>query len=323
MEPDELAVGLRRLVELAGPSGAEENLASAIEQLLGAAGVAVERDGIGNLRTVNRSPPRPRFLVTAHMDQVGYMVSHVGEDEARCVAVGDPVIPRSVWFRALVLGDHPPLAADVRVMGEDAAAVRSVFLTDVAVGDRVVFDGRLERGPGGQVRGPSLDNRIGCLVAIHAAMAMAAETDTVAFAWTVQEETTQAGVIRVAQDLQPEAVIAVDVTPAAVNPEVGSLVTVGRGPALTLLDGGMVGDAGLLRAFRRAASRSGVSWQPEVVRDGLSEAGHAQATLGISALALLVPIEDSHQPVETGDLNDALAAVDLLLAGLRQLLSEA
>jgi len=220
-----------------------------------------------------------------------------------------------------VLGEHPVLDAEVRAAGEDTAVLRCRQPAELRVGDQVVFGGRLERPDGTRVRGPALDNRLGCLVAVHAARAIAAETDAVAFAWTVQEETTQAGAIRVARDLRPDAVIAVDVTPSWAATEDASPVSVGGGPVLTLLDGGMVADAGLLAAFRAAARRSGVTWQPEVTGEGVSEAGHVQATLGIPALALLIPIEDAHGPLEAGDLDDVRAAIELLLGGLRQVLS--
>ena len=316
---DELTAELTQLVAAPGPSGGEHAVADVVERLLGASALVVSRDALGTVRAVG-GPARPRILVTAHLDQVGYMVSRVGADGVRCLPVGEPALA-SARAAVRVLAAPTACAAELDAPEDGAAVLRGVGVSDVRVGDRIVFSGVLERGTGARVRGPALDNRIGCLVALRAARILAAESEAVAFAWTVQEETTQAGVIRVARELEPDAVIAVDVTPATAESDSGSLVALGHGPVVTLLDGGMVGDAGLVRGFREAAEASGVAWQPEVVGDGISEAGHVQGTLGIPALALLVAIEDAHSPREAADLDDVRGAVNLLVAGVRRLLA--
>jgi putative aminopeptidase FrvX len=316
----DLVTELDRLVGVPAPSGVEHRAAAVVEEGLREHAGTPRRDAIGNVR-LEIDAPTPGVLVLAHLDQVGYMVCDVGDRSARCLPVGDPVLPTADWFPALVLGERSALEAELRAGADGGADVRWSRRGDVRVGDRVVFAGALERGGGERVRGPSLDNRLGCLVALHAARLLHDEAGAVAFAWTVQEETTQAGAVHVARALRPEAVVAVDVTPVAPGDAAGSRVTLGGGPALTLLDGGMVGDARLLRAFSRAAQSEGIAWQPEVTDEGMSEAGHLQATLGLPALALLIPVQDMHEPAETADLDDVRHAVTLLVSGVRAFLA--
>ena len=294
-------------------------MACAVEALLGGFGLDVSRDALGSVQAVGRSGP-PRVLVTAHLDQVGYMVSHVAGDHARCVPVGSPSPPSGARVPVHVCGLRGVIDAELTVDDDEAAGIlRAASLTGVGVGDHVVFAGGFKRGPGEVVIGPALDDRIGCLVAVHAARALAGR-GAVAFAWTVQEETTQGGVVRVARALRPDAVVVVDVTPTVDDVDEGSLIRLGGGPAVTLLDGGMVAASALVGGVREAAAAAGTAWQPEVTGEGLSEAGHVQGTLGIPSLALLVPVDGMHGPLERADLGDVRAAGGLLVALVGQLL---
>jgi endoglucanase len=221
-----------------------------------------------------------------------------------------------------VLGeDHEVFAGALESLGDEGGVLRCDRLDEVRVGDRVVFANALEMRNDARVCGPALDDRIGCLIALHAARILADDESEVAFAWTVREETGPAGVIRVARDLNPEVVVAVDITYATASDQTTeSAVAVGQGPVITLLDGGMVGHSWPVRAFDRAASSLGLRWQPEVVRGGVSEAGRAERMLGLPALALLVAIENPHSHDEIADLNDIASVRDLLVAGVRELI---
>jgi putative aminopeptidase FrvX len=258
------------------------------------------------------------------MDQVGYMVSRIEADRAHCLPVGKPQLDERQTTGVRVLGDdHPTLLGEFESFGTGGGVLHCDRLDEIRVGDQVVFSAELQSLDDGRVRGAALDDRVGCLVALRAAQVVATEELDVAFAWTVREETEQAGVLRVARDLEPELVVAVDITYATSDEQTAeSVVAAGHGPAITLMDGGMVGHGRLVRAFELAANRLGTSWQPEVVRAGASEAGRVQSLLGIPALALLVPIDNPHTHQETAHLQDVASVIDLLVAGIRELANE-
>lgn len=312
---------LGELVALPGPAGAEDPVAEAIMARLAGLPVTPTKDALGNVRLLAEGS-RPRVLVTAHMDQVGYMVSRLGEEGASCLPLGSPQLARERTARVRVVGDtHATLDAELESRGEQGGVLRSERQGEIRLGDRAVFADPLVMREGERVCGPALDDRIGCLAAVRAARSLVVERDDVAFAWTVREETEPAGVVRVARDIAPDVVVAVDITYAtadATDP-MESVLELGAGPVITLLDGGMVGHSWPLRAFDRAARSLGMSWQPEVVRSGVSEAGRVQGMLGIPAIALLVPIENPHSAEEVADLGDVGAVVELLIEGVREL----
>lgn len=317
----ELEVELRELSACPGVTGAEGPVADWITARLTDLPVPARRDALGNVVVAEPDQAAPRVLVTAHMDQVGYMVSRVERTRALCLPLGSPQAPEDEAVVVSVTGfDHPPLHGVLeRAAGESTGIVRADRIDEIQVGDRVQFARPFTSSGDGWVRGPALDDRVGCLLVLHAARALCDEFGDVAFAWTVREETDQAGVVRVARALEPEVLVAVDITPATdLSGGSESVVSVGGGPVITLLDGGMVADRFLVESFDRAARRVGIGWQREVVQSGSSEAGRIQRSLGIPALPLLVPIEAAHSEHEAGHTSDMIAALELLVAGVQE-----
>jgi putative aminopeptidase FrvX len=316
-----LEAELRELVALPAPTGAEDYVADWIEAQLAGLPGSPRRDALGNLLIGRETGAR--ILVTAHMDQVGYMVSRVESDRACCLPLGSPRADPSRPLPVSILGEtHMPLDGTIESSENRGVTLHSDRIEEIQVGDRAVFVRPLESLGGDLVRGPALDDRVGCLLVLEAARALGDADGDVTFAWTVREETDQAGVIRVARALDPDALIAVDITPSTTaQGGAESVISTGLGPAITLLDGGMVSHAPLVDMFDSAAKSLGITWQREVVPSGSSEAGRVQRSLGIPALPVLVPIENAHSDHEVGNLNDMLSAADLLIAGVRETLA--
>ncbi len=315
----EVEANLRELVALPGSTGAEDPVAEWITARLADLPVTPWRDSLGNL-LIGPDSGAPRVLVTAHMDQVGYMVSRIESDRAHCLPLGSPQVAPSRTVPVRIVGKtHPPLVGKFESWGTPGGTLQSDGIEEIRVGDRVVFAQPLESLGEGIVCGPALDDRVGCLLAVLAARVLGNQGDDIAFAWTVREETDQAGVVQAARALEPDVLIAVDITLAtASDAGMESAISIGQGPTITLLDGGMVAHGPLVETFDSAAKALGITWQPEVVRSGSSEAGRIQRSLGIPALPVLVPIENAHSDREVGHLGDMLLAADLLIAGIQE-----
>jgi putative aminopeptidase FrvX len=315
----ELEADLRELVALPGPTGAENPVADWIMARLGDLPVTSRRDPLGNL-LIGSERGAPRVLITAHMDQVAYMVSRIENDLAHCLPVGSPQVEAAHTVLVSIVGEtHSPLDGTLESSGDAGGILRTDGIEEIEVGDRVVFAQSLESLGEDVVCGPALDDRVGCLLVLQAARELSEQGGNVAFAWTVREETDQAGVVRAARALEPDVLIAVDITPATAG-EVGteSVISLGDGPAITLLDGGMVAHGPLVDTFDAAARALGINWQREVVRSGSSEAGRVQRSLGIPALPVLVPIQNAHSDREVANLSDVAAASALLIAGVQE-----
>jgi endoglucanase len=91
---------LKELTEAFGPSGFEAEPAAIMRRELGKAGT-ISRDGLGSvICTINGRSERPRVMVSAHMDEVGFLVKSITRDGyIRFLPVGG-------WWPQVLLGQR-------------------------------------------------------------------------------------------------------------------------------------------------------------------------------------------------------------------------
>ena len=91
---------LRELTEAFGPSGFEDEPAAIMARELGKVG-ELSRDGLGSVvcRVAGKSE-RPRIMVSAHMDEVGFLVKSITKDGyIRLLPIGG-------WWLQVLLGQR-------------------------------------------------------------------------------------------------------------------------------------------------------------------------------------------------------------------------
>ncbi|MBA2311490.1 MAG: M42 family peptidase, partial [Actinobacteria bacterium] len=69
----------RRLVTTPGISGREEAIRAAVSAEIEGLVDEVEVDALGNLIAIRRGDG-PRIMLSAHMDSIGFLVSHIDDD---------------------------------------------------------------------------------------------------------------------------------------------------------------------------------------------------------------------------------------------------
>lgn len=318
---------LTRLAGAFGPSGCENEVSQAIEELVRPYVDEISRDALGNL-ICHRKGTGPRVMFSAHMDSIGLVATHI--DEKGFVRVGalGGVTPRAVLhtpvrFRSGVCGtvcaavgaDMEKLTAsdlfiDVGASGEEEA--RKL----VQVGDAAVFNTPI-RQAGGRVISPYLDDRIACLVLLMA-MERPADTDNdLYFVFSVQEEVGCRGAKTAAWSIEPDYGIAVDVT--AVDDVPGSKhlfsSVLGGGAAVKVMDASVICQPELVDKLMALGGEKGIPVQRDVLRSGGTDAGPIQATRsGVYTGGISIPCRYIHSPAEMADLNDVRACVELTAA---------
>lgn len=71
---------LKELTEAFGPTGFEDEVRGIVRRELDAMGLSVRTDVLGNvIASTGEHHPGPRVMLDAHMDEVGLMVTHIGE----------------------------------------------------------------------------------------------------------------------------------------------------------------------------------------------------------------------------------------------------
>ena len=177
---------------------------------------------------------------------------------------------------------------------------------------------------GGRIASGALDNRASVWVGLEVLRRLAAEPAAcrVALVATVHEElagTTSAG--PPLRTLAPDVAIALDVTYASDVPEADADELgdhpLGSGPAIFR---GPMMHPRLVELLCEAAEAEGIDWTFEAGALSYTDAEVFYAEgAGIPTGLVSVPIRRMHTSVETAQLSDLEAAVELLVAFLRRL----
>ena len=325
-----LETNLKLLTAAYGPSGREERVRTMLTRLAEPLCKELRTDALGNLIAFRPGSSGKKLMLCAHMDQIGLMVTDIDEKGfLRVARVGgvNPVlaIARRVAFANGLLGtvyfdarkkkpgeaQEEDLFIDIGAQGREEAAAQ------VSIGDVAVFYSPLTL-QGSRATGGALDNRVGCAVALSALTLPCPHDLYVVF--SAQEEVGTRGAGPAAYGIGPDLAIALDVTPTGDCPKAPrSVIALGKGPALKLLDGSVVVSAPVRRRMEEAAAAAGIPYQREVLTAGGTDTGVISRTGGgIPAGCISIPCRYIHSPVETCDLKDAEGAVKWLGAILEE-----
>lgn len=330
---------LTHLAGLWGPSGREEEVAAALQALLGGNVDSARVDALGNLLAVRR--PRGgassgrRILLLAHMDSPGGIVTHITDRGLlRFNSVGGLALVAArgqrVRFRDGLAGvldgerlDEPKDLKAANSWVDIGAADREQAEARVRAGDFFVLDQPVT-ALGDRLAGPGLDNRAGCAVLVQVLRELGDSPHEVHVAFTVQGQLGPRGAVTGAFQVQPDLAVVVDVSPAENGK--GSELNLGAGPGLRLRDNNWVLRPAARAALEAAAAAAGLRWQPEVLAGATprSEAGGVQnVAAGVPVAQVDIPGRYLGTPVEVVDPADLRGAVDWLVALVRQPLANA
>jgi endoglucanase len=198
---------------------------------------------------------------------------------------------------------------------EDGDAAREL----VDIGDPVTFDTDIVELAGDRLAARGMDNRVGIWTAAEA-FRRVAETDhesTVYAVSTVQEEIGLKGAKMVGFDLEPDVVVATDVTHATDHPESpgdrSTGIELGAGPVVAR---GSANHPKLVEAARTVAADEEIDVQLQASGSFSGTDADAFYTTrgGIPSLNVGLPNRYMHTPVELVDLADLEAAAELFAA---------
>jgi len=325
---------IKKLVETTGPSGYESQIRAVVRQEVEPYADEVRVDALGNLivRKGQRAPDGLKIMLAAHIDEIGVIVTHVdAEGFVRFTTLGGVrphtcVGGRVRFLNGLsgVISMEPPddltrlptfdqLYIDLGLTSNQNAPVK---VGDVAAFDRPFLD------LGDRIVAKSLDDRIGAVVLIEALRQLKQTPHELYFVFSVQEEVGVRGATTAAFGVDPDLGLAVDVTGTGDTPrrsKVRMQVSLGKGPAIKVRDGGMLADPRVIDWMVRTAEAKGLPYQLEILEGGSTDARAMQLTrAGVPAGCLSIPSRYIHSPSEMVDYNDVQQAVQLMLALISQ-----
>ncbi len=324
---------IKKLVESFGPSGSEDQIREVIRQEIRTLPDYVSVDPLGNLIAVVKQGAKTgkKILLSAHMDEIGFIVSHVDDNGfLRFQPLGAVNALACVGGRVrFANGTLGVIHLDVRRedMGRIPAlsdmfidvGAASAAACPVGVGDTAAFTRELAE-LGGRLVGKSLDNRISVAILIETLRRLKRTPHEVAFVFSVQEEVGLRGAGPAAFGLAADLGLAVDVTATGDTPNGRRMaVRLGAGPAVKVRDARMLADPRVKDLLVQRAQEARVPTQLEILEGGSTDAAAIQvAGGGVPAGALSIPCRYVHTPSEMVDYGDVQAAVSLLLEVLQK-----
>lgn len=322
---------LEKLSNACGVTGRENQVRELMAQMLKPYADEIQIDRMENVIAIKKGQPKaPKIMLAAHMDEVGLMVKTITKDGflqfSKMGGIDDRILPAqkvTVYSKKNaypgIIGSKPPhiqkeeerkkiitfddLFIDIGAQGKDDAVSMGI-----AIGDPIAFDVQYTKLGKGTVMGKAFDNRAGCATMIETMKILKETNCTVCAVGTVQEEVGLRGAATAAFGVDPDLAIALDVTIAGDVPgvrEFDTTVKMGKGPALTVSDSGLITHPKILRWLLDAAEEEKIAIQLESGLLGSTDAARISMTRqGIPSGNISIPTRYIHSPVGLLSLSD-------------------
>ncbi|MBY5957777.1 M42 family metallopeptidase [Membranicola marinus] len=335
---------LKKISECPGAPGFEQPIRSLILEHLDGIVDEVRMDSMGSIIARIHGKSEDPVMVTAHMDEIGFIVTHIDDQGfIRFHTLGgfDPKTLTSQ--RVIVHGKEDVIGImgtkPIHIMNPEdrkkAPKIEDYFIDTghpvakvkelISVGNPITRERALIK-MGNCYNGKSLDNRISVFILLKALEQLAgSELDyPIDAVFTVQEEVGLRGAINAAGHVNPRFGINLDVTIAYDVPgaQPHEMVTqLGHGTAIKIMDGSAISDYRMVRYMQGLAAEHNIPWQHEILPAGGTDTAGIQkyGQQGSIAGALSIPLRNMHQVIETVHESDVQATIDLLVVSLQGL----
>ncbi len=348
---------LESLCQTPGIPGREHRVRKLIEKNIKGLFDSVRTDNLGSLICVRhprdksgkrKNVKKPiKIMIAAHMDQIGFMVKHVGDDGfirinpaggfdtrnlfARfvmvCPDVNDPkkdlvgVLNPATKPVHIATADEKNKIPEIHEFAIDLGLPGDEVKKRVKIGDMVVLRTPFEV-VGKTIASQCLDNRIACWVAIEAVRKLKAHDAEIHVVFTVQEEVGLRGARTSAYAIKPDIGIGLDTTLCVDTPGTPADMVVtkqGEGVGLTCMDASAISDYDLIEQFESIAKKKKIKSQRSVLPRGGTDSGTMQAAgEGVRTITLSCGTRYIHTVTEMIHLDDLHATRDLLAAYLTE-----
>jgi putative aminopeptidase FrvX len=334
---------LKRLSEVSGVSGREERVTALVRAELEGLADEVRQDALGNLIALKRGTGKRRVMLSAHMDEIGFMVSHVDEKGYLRVQPLGGFDLRNLFARGVTVcakggdlsGILNPAALPTHIADEserkkippikdfvvDLGLPPDEVQAKVRVGDPVTLD-QTFREVGNLLVGKALDNRACVYVQLEVLRVLKGKphADDVYAVFSVQEEIGLRGALTAAYGIEPDVGVALDTTLAVNYPRLypEDVITVaGGGVGIKLFDSSMISTRWLVDEFIAAAEQHEIPYQLEVLPMGGTDGGAIQRSrAGVPNITLSLPTRYIHTIQEAIHRVDLEAQIRLLTVWL-------
>lgn len=317
---------LKKLTEASGVSGNEKEVRDIILAEIRDYVDDLIVDKLGNVIAYkNGIPSSKRLMITAHMDEVGLIVTDIddkglikfttvgGIDKrvlvSKTVLIGDKKIPGVIGSKPIHLQKKSEREKAIDIdnlyidIGTNSKEETSKF---VSIGDYVAFDSKYVEFGDNMIKAKALDNRVGCSLLVE----LIKEVKDISFygVFTVMEEIGLRGAGPAAYYVDPDITIVLEGTLCYDVPNIDSHLTptyINKGPAISLMDRTTVFNKALREKIVEIAKQNNIPYQYRKSSMGGNDSGRIHtAKEGSITATISVPCRNIHSPTSVMSKKD-------------------
>ncbi len=329
---------VKNLCAASAPSGFEYEAAELIKKELAERGAEFVCDRMGNIIVPMHfgdlyAADRKRIMVSAHIDEVGFMVTEIKKDGClgfgniggisvgvvagrrvkvlgRCGAISGVIASKAIHHKAQKEAEMLPKAEKLYIDIGAKTAEEAEEL--VRIGDCAVFDSEAYEFGEGLIKARALDDRVGCAAMLEVSSSLLrkplCKNTDVYFCFTVREEIGLSGAVCAAFEIKPQIAIVLEATAVADIEGVGEcsrVASLGGGVCVSFMDRSTIYDRELVDTALSAARENGIAAQLKKYVSGGNDAGSIHKSgEGVRTLALSVPTRYLHSSACVASLAD-------------------
>lgn len=309
---------LKNLCLLNGISGDERTVRDFIcKQIEGKANYEI--DNLGNVIAFKKGKKTPKniVMVSAHMDEVGMIVTYINDDGTLKISPVGGVDPRVVFGRRVTVGDNKiyGVIGGVAVHNLSAEQRKQAVKFDemnvdigcdtkeqaeqlVSLGDSVCFVSNFLEFGEDKIKCKAVDDRAGCAIMLEL-INSELEYDTW-FTFVVQEEVGLRGSTVASYTVNPDYAIVLESTTAADIPSscgMNKVCQLGNGPVVSFMDRHTIYNKELYNMAFDVAKQENIPCQTKTMVAGGNDAGAIHKSRGgILTMAISLPCRYLHSP---------------------------
>lgn len=299
----------------------------------------VELDNMGNIYAIKRGKGNKRVMVGAHMDEIGFIVTHIDDNGFIRFHTLGGFDPKTLTAQRVIIHGKKDIigvmaSKPIHVMSAEernkVAKIKDYFIDTgmsakevkelISVGDAITREREfIEMGD--CVNGKSLDNRLAVFILIETLRNLKGKEIPYDLygVFTVQEEVGIRGANVSSLRIKPDFGFGLDTTIAFDLPGASAhekITELGKGTAIKIMDASTICDYRMVRFMKETADKHAIAWQPEILTAGGTDtAGIQRMTEGGSiAGAVSIPTRHLHQVIEMAHKADIKGSIDLLTA---------
>lgn len=324
---------LKKLCTCDGISGDENNIREIILDEIKDYTDDIKIDNLGNIlvRKKGKSRAKNKLMLSAHMDEVGLMITDVTNDGyvkfdevggidrrvlvGKSVVIGKNQINGVIGIKPVHLskGDESDSVPSLSEMYIDIGAdSKEDALKHISYGDSINFVSDFSEN-NFTVKSKAIDDRFGCLVLID--MIKSDLEYDMDFVFAVQEEVGLRGAKVAAYSIDPEFALVIETTTAADIPEVEQnkqVCNLGNGAVISVMDRRTIYDKEMVSLAFDCADKIGIKAQYKRAVAGGNDSGVIhQSRGGVRTLAISLPCRYLHAPNCVANKEDCENILDL------------